>query len=179
MEESGHGGETLKEQLRPAPIIRILEWAARSRAKLEGNVVAQDQLTETPARATAAAVPAGGVAGAAIARPPKATNGAPQQQPGKKRLLSAPSAGLSPAQGNPGAGGAKPQKRTMRVKVTKSMAGAHGLTIETTGIGNVVTAVKEASPGAKAGIVSGMRILAINDIDMARATKKDCLVQIK
>jgi hypothetical protein len=24
-----------------------------------------------------------------------------------------------------------------------------------------------------------MRILAINDIDMARATKKDCLVQIK
>jgi predicted metalloprotease with PDZ domain len=67
----------------------------------------------------------------------------------------------------------------MRVKVTKSMTGAHGLTIETTGIGNVVTAVKEASPGAKAGIVSGMRILAINDIDMARATKKDCLVQIK
>jgi len=51
--------------------------------------------------------------------------------------------------------------------------------IEATGIGVVVTAVKDASPGAKAGVKSGMRILRINGSDMARATKKDCVAAIK
>lgn len=172
LEESGHGGDSLREKLRSAPIMRILEWAARSRAKLEGNTQAQVQLTDDGGKAptkeqSARATPT-----------TQQANGKAAQPSGKKRLLSPTSAALAAAPTS-GAGTAKPQKRTIRVQVTKTMTGSHGMTIETTGIGNVITQVKDGSPAAKSGVKSGMRVLAINGKDMARGTQKDCLTEIK
>jgi hypothetical protein len=144
--------EQLKFKLRTEPVLQILGWAARARAKNDDSLPATQRVQSM--------------------YPPGET--APRQA---GAASSGSDVGASASAGA-GAGAGSPQKLTLpkrfSLQITKGLTG-HGMSIDLIGALIIVQNVKSSSAAGKTNMIfPGMSIVRVNDSLTKGLTKKEC-----